>query len=58
MHENFRNQFFSETQKGSPTNFIGTVRQEKSTVNSDVPFLYIKLFDAGNFLKQRTFSAL
>ena len=28
MHENFRYQNFFETQKGSLTNFFGTVRQE------------------------------
>ena len=54
MHQNFRYQNFLETQKGSPTNFFGTVRQKKSTENSDIPFLCIKFFDTRNFLKHRS----
>ena len=51
MHEKFRYQNFFETQKGSPTNFFGTLRQKISTENSDIPFLCIKFFDTQNFLK-------
>ena len=51
MHEIFHYQNFFETQKGSPTNFFGTVRQKNSTQSSDIPFLCIKFFETPNFLK-------
>ena len=45
----------SETLKGSPTNIFGTVRQKNSTENLVTPpFLSIKFFATGNFLKHST----
>ena len=35
----FRYQKFSETQKGSPTKFFGTLRQKKLTKSLDIPSL-------------------
>ena len=52
--ENFRYQNSFETQKCSPTNFIGTVRQNFPTEFSDIPFLCINFCDTRNFLKHRS----
>ena len=37
MHESFRYENVSETQKGSPTEFFGTVRQKISTESRNTP---------------------
>ena len=74
MHGNFRYQNFFETQKGSPTNFFGTVRQkifDKTVMLSRSvrlsppphPLLCMEISDTRVFLKhkrvpQRIFSAL
>ena len=47
----------SETLKGSPTKFFGTVRQkkfDKKSWNSPPPLLSINFFATGNFLKHGT----
>ena len=45
--------FVKQKQKGSPTKFLGFVRQQISIENRDVPFVGIKLFDTRSFLKHR-----
>ena len=55
IHKFFRYQKFCETQKGSPTNFFGTVRQnnfDKKSWNPP-PLLSLKFFGTRNFLKHR-----
>ena len=50
----FRLCVFSETQKGSPTKFFGTVRQKLLEQNSWYNrILSIEIFDTGVFLKNR-----
>ena len=59
MHKNFPYLKFSEAQKGSPKNFVGTVRQKFVDRKSCYPpppslsLLSIKIFNTGNFLKHR-----
>ena len=53
-----RNEILLETQKVSPMNNFGTVRQRKSTENSTTtppPILSITFFDDWTFLKHRRF---
>ena len=45
--------FVKQKQKGSPTKFLGFVRQQIFVENRDVPFVGIKLFDTRSFLKHR-----
>ena len=45
--------FVKQKQKGSPTKFLGFVRQQIFIENRDVPFVGIKLFDTRSFLKHR-----
>ena len=45
--------FVKLKQKGSPTKFLGFVRQQIFIENRDVPFVGIKLFDTRSFLKHR-----
>ena len=49
MQEKFQNQNFFQTQKGSPTNFFGTLRQY---ISEEKPFLFISFFPTTTFLKQ------
>ena len=35
-HKNFRYPKHSETQRGSPTNFVGSIREKNSTEKSDI----------------------
>ena len=39
-----------ETPRGSPTNFIGSIREKKSTEKSDIILLGMKFFDSRTFL--------
>ena len=45
--------FVKQKQKGSPTKFLGFVKQQIFIENRDVPFVGIKLFDTRSFLKHR-----
>ena len=55
IHKSVRYPKFSETHKGSPTNFFGTVRQKlwQKIVILPPLLLSTKLFDTRSFLKQR-----
>ena len=55
MHKIFRYPIYSESQKGSPTNFFGTVRPklwQKIVIHPPL-LLSITFFDTRNFLKHR-----
>ena len=61
IHKIFRYQEVSETQKGSPTKFFGTVRQQISDGKlwhslPSSPILSMKFFDTRNFLKHSSIS--
>ena len=51
MHKIFRYPKFSETLKGCPRNFFGTVRQKIFDGKTWYPLVCIKFFDTPNFLK-------
>ena len=44
----------SETQRGSPTNFVGIIREKNSTEKSDINHSVMKFFDSRTFLTYRS----
>ena len=53
-HESFRSPKDSETQRGSPTKFIGSLREKNSTEKSDINPIGMKFLDNRTFLKYRS----
>ena len=49
-HKSFRYPKDSETQRGSPTNFRGGIREKNSTEKSVINLLDMKFFDSRTFL--------
>ena len=53
-HKNFRCPKDSETKRGSPTNFVGSIREKSSTEKSDINLRGMKFFDSRTFLIYRS----
>ena len=53
-HKRFRFPKDSETQRGSSTNFIGSIREKNSTEKSDINHSVMKFFDSRAFLTYRS----
>ena len=53
-HKSFRSLKDSETQRGSPTTFIGSIREKNSTEKSDINLIGMKILDNRTFLIYRS----
>ena len=53
-HKSFRYPKDSETQRGSPTNFRGGIREKNSTEKSVMNLLVMRFFDSRTFLIYRS----
>ena len=49
-HKSFRSPKDSETQRGSTTKFIGSIREKSSTEKSDVNLIGMNFFESRTFL--------
>ena len=53
-HRSFRGPKDSETQRGSPTNFIGSIIEKNSTEKSDINLIGMKFLENRTFLIYRS----